>query len=47
MRWELEKAMAVEDSLMIVGLCSACAAQVVARNTIAEWTEEQPRFQII
>ena len=47
MRWELEKELASEDSLMIVGLCSGCASRVIARNTNVEWTEEQRRFRVV
>ena len=47
MRWELEKELAPEDSLMIVGLCSACTSKLVARNTKVAWVEEEPRFCVV
>lgn len=46
MRWELEKELAPEDSLMIVGLCIGCVERVIARNTKVEWVEEKPHFRI-
>jgi CRISPR-associated protein Cas2 len=47
MRWELEKELAPEDSLMIAGLCSGCASRIIARNTRVEWVEQTPRFRVI
>lgn len=47
MRWELEKELASEDSLMIVGLCNSCTAKLVARNTKVEWVKEEPRFSVV
>ena len=47
MRWELEKELAPEDSLMIAGLCSSCTSKLVVRNTRTEWVEEEPRFCIV
>jgi CRISPR-associated protein Cas2 len=47
LRWELEQELAPEDSLMIIGLCAACADKVVARNTAVEWCEEHPRFRVL
>ena len=47
MRWELEKELAPEDSLMIAGLCSACVSRMVARNTHVEWVEEISRFRVV
>jgi CRISPR-associated protein Cas2 len=47
MRWELEKELAPEDSLLIAGLCSSCASRVMARHTQVEWVEERPRFRVV
>lgn len=47
MRWELEKELATEDSLMIAGLCAGCTARLIARNTKVEWVEEEPRFRVV
>ena len=47
MRWELEKELGPEDSLMIAGLCSGCVSRMVARNTHVEWVEEISRFRVV
>ena len=47
LRWELEKELTAEDSLMIAFLCSACTSKVVARNTKVEWFQEEPRFYVV
>ncbi len=47
MRWELEKELAAEDSLMIVGLCHSCTSKLIARHTQVEWVEESPRFRVV
>jgi CRISPR-associated protein Cas2 len=36
MRWELEKELDEEDSLMIAPLCGSCLSRLVARNTRAD-----------
>jgi CRISPR-associated protein Cas2 len=49
LRWELERRMTAADSLLIVGLCAACAGKVVTRGESApeDWDVEPPRWQII
>jgi len=47
MRWELEKELEEEDSLLIVSLCSGCSERVIARNAKEDWVEEQPRFRVL
>lgn len=47
MRWEMERELDPEDSLMIVGLCGSCTSKLIARNTRVEWTVEEPRFRIV
>jgi|SRR2546425_8393738 len=48
LRWELEKMLDPEDSLMIAGLCTGCIARVVVRNPRVQWPlEGQPRFRIM
>ena len=47
LRWELETALAEEDSLLIVGLCPGCSERIIARNTKEEWVEEPPRFHVV
>jgi CRISPR-associated protein Cas2 len=43
LRWELERVLDSEDSLLFIGLCSACVDRVVARNRDGEWPAEAPR----
>lgn len=47
MRWELEKVLGAEDSLMIAGFCKNCMAKVVVRNAPDKWLGEDQRYQII
>ena len=47
MRWELEKELSDEDSLMIAGLCAGCHAKVIARNTRNEYLQDEPKFRIV
>ena len=47
LRWELEKELTPEDSLMIAGLCSTCTSKLIARNTKVEWVEDEPRFRVV
>ncbi len=49
LRWELEKQMAEEDSLLFMGLCSGCVDRVVARNPPGEFLDEgeTPGFKIL
>lgn len=32
LRWELEKRLDAEDSVLFIGLCEGCVSRVVARN---------------
>jgi hypothetical protein len=47
MRWELEKELSEEDSLMIAGLCAGCREKVIARNTRNEYLQKEPKFRIV
>ena len=47
LRWELERVLDEEDSLLFVGLCSACVDRVVARNRDGEWPQETPRSAVL
>jgi len=47
LRWELEKILAAEDDLLIVRLCSSCAARVQVRGQETGWDREPPRFEIL
>ncbi len=48
LRWELEKVLAPEDGLLILGMCETCMKRVVIRNSRTDWdAKEEPRFQIV
>ncbi len=40
LRWELSRVMAEEDALLVVDLCPHCAARVVSKNQVDDWTLE-------
>ncbi|MBV8887335.1 MAG: hypothetical protein JO235_25525 [Chroococcidiopsidaceae cyanobacterium CP_BM_RX_35] len=46
LRWELEKILEPEDSLLIAGLCGRCVERIQACNRPETWTVEQERFRI-
>ena len=47
LRWDLSRAMAAEDSLLIVDLCPSCVANVISRNHVEGWEEPISPFRII
>jgi CRISPR-associated protein Cas2 len=48
LRWELEKLLAPEDGLLIVGMCATCIGRVVVRNPRVDWDlKEESKFQIV
>ncbi|MCL6436433.1 MAG: CRISPR-associated endonuclease Cas2 [Leptolyngbyaceae cyanobacterium HOT.MB2.61] len=46
LRWELEKILEAEDSLLIAGLCDRCVERIQACNRPETWTVEQETFKI-
>jgi len=46
LRWELEKILEAEDSLLIAGLCDRCVERIQACNRPETWTIEQETFKI-
>jgi CRISPR-associated protein Cas2 len=46
LRWELEKILTDEDSLLIAGLCDRCVQRVVACNRPETWPMEVESFRI-
>ncbi len=46
LRWELEKILVEEDSLLIVGVCDRCVERIQACNRPETWTVEQERHRI-
>lgn len=47
LRWELERAMAPEDRLLIIDLCPRCAERVVDRAEQDGWGGEAPTHLIL
>lgn len=47
LRWKLARLMAPEDALLIVDLCPRCAANVISRNHVDDWTDEPQPFAIV
>jgi CRISPR-associated protein Cas2 len=47
LRWELEKILTAEDSLLIAGLCDRCVQRVVACNRPETWPTEVESFRIL
>jgi CRISPR-associated protein Cas2 len=46
LRWELEKVLAQEDSLLIAGLCDRCVERIQACNRPEVWSVNQEKFQV-
>ncbi|MDR5639743.1 MULTISPECIES: CRISPR-associated endonuclease Cas2 [unclassified Thermosynechococcus] len=46
LRWQLEKILTKEDSLLIVGLCSQCVERVCACNRAGTWPMSEQNFKI-
>jgi len=46
LRWELEKILKPEDSLLIAGICNRCVERVIASNRPESWPERQESYQI-
>jgi hypothetical protein len=40
LRWELAQRMEPSDSLLIIGLCSACVNSIRKKNLPQDWPEE-------
>lgn len=47
LRWELEKILVQEDSLLIAGLCDRCVQRVVACNRPETWPTELESFRVL
>ncbi|NJO74208.1 MAG: CRISPR-associated endonuclease Cas2 [Leptolyngbyaceae cyanobacterium RM1_406_9] len=46
LRWELEKILAQEDSLLIAGLCDRCVERIQACNRPETWPVQQDQFLV-
>ena len=47
MRWEMEKQLDKEDSLLFVPLCSSCIGRLVARNRPESWKDDDAPAKIV
>lgn len=47
LRWRLAEVMDPSDSLLILDLCSGCAARVVAKNQVDDWKPEPRPFRLL
>jgi CRISPR-associated protein Cas2 len=47
LRWELERVLDEEDSLLFVGLCTGCVDRIAVRNRSGQWADEPPRTQVL
>ncbi len=47
LRWELEKVLAAEDSLLLTGLCHRCVERIQACNRPAAWPIEEEGYRIV
>lgn len=46
LRWEMEKILKPEDSLLIAGICNRCVERVIATNRSESWPERQGSYLI-
>ena len=47
LRWELEKRLAAEDSLLFVGLCDPCVQRIAVKNRPESWEVDDEPFKIV
>jgi len=47
LRFDLKKAMAEEDDLLIIRLCDSCAMRVIDSRGEEKWKEPIPPFEIL
>ena len=46
LRWEMERLLTAEDSLLILSLCDGCERRVKAHNRPESWEAEDHRFEV-
>ena len=46
LRWELEKVLSAEDSLLLAGMCHRCVERIQACNRPDSWPVEEERYRI-
>lgn len=47
LRWELEKILAAEDSLLLAGLCNRCVERTQTYNRPGTWPVEEEGYRIV
>ncbi len=47
LRWELAQRMEPSDSLLIIGLCSACVNSIRKKNLPQDWPEEPEGWLVV
>lgn len=47
LRWELERVLEAEDSLLFIGLCSGCVERIKARNREIDWQDQERKFGFV
>lgn len=47
MRWEMERQLEAEDSLLFVPLCSSCIGRLTARNRPESWENDDGPVKIV
>jgi len=47
LQWELTSTLALEDDLLIIGLCSRCAGQVRKKGNAKGWNVETVTFEVV
>ncbi|MBD2105328.1 CRISPR-associated endonuclease Cas2 [Leptolyngbya sp. FACHB-261] len=47
LRWELEKVLAAEDSLLLAGLCNRCVERVQVCNHPEAWPASSEGYRIV
>jgi CRISPR-associated protein Cas2 len=46
LRWELERILKSEDSLLVVGICNRCVDGLISTNRRESWPEQAGSYQI-
>lgn len=47
LRWELEKVLAAEDNILLVGICQRCEERIQLCNRPDAWDAESERFRMV
>lgn len=47
LRWELEKEMDGDDSLLVIELCKRCSSAVTERREEIDWAKDPPTYLIV